>query len=269
MWHAVLAFLSILALGFCLAMGVVGYASRKIKRHRRQTLLHSRRGLSPLWNTTPSLSVTPFDPNAETHKGGRIGYYTADAAINVRYSLVTIGASAGKTIKANLASSTPWGIAEDTTDTITNDLAIPLAVSLLSNASDRTQKVAVNSNVAVGDWLIPDTTNPIYGMTDPGLNLNRFGRAITAGVAGGTVEFAPCVPTRFASGSYTSQVSAEADAIPVAGLIVGDFVVVTLVAVGGAEKIVTAVAAAGQINIVTSANTTNGTTKYNYVVFRA
>jgi hypothetical protein len=45
--------------------------------------------------------------------------------------------------------------------------------------------------------------------------------------------------------------------------------VVTLAAVGGSEKITTAAPAAGQINIVTSANTTSGTTKYNWAAFRA
>ncbi len=218
-------------------------------------------------NTAPAFSTTPFDPNGSEHKGSRVSY-TADAAISVRWSLVTIGATPGKTVKANLASSTPLGIIDDTTDTLNSDLTIPVHVRLLSGTGE-TLKVVVNSTVAVGDWLIPDTSNPIYGMTDPGLNFNRFGRVVTAGVAGGVVEFSPCLPTRVAAGSYTSGVAAEADAIPVTGLLSTDFVVVTLAAVGGSEKITTATAAAGQINIVTSANTTSGTTKYNWAAYRA
>jgi len=246
--------LSLLALGFCLALGIVRYPTGK---SRRETLI----------NTAPSFSVTPFDPNAEVHKGSRLSYL-ADAAITTRWTIVTIGATPGKTVKANTASSTPLGIIDDTTDTLNGDLTIPVHVRMFSGTGE-TMKVAVNSTVNIGDWLIPDTSTYIYGLTDPGLSLNRFGRALTAGVAGGVVEFSPCLPTRISSGVYTSTASGTTDAIPVTGLLTTDFVIVTMNTQGASETVKVAAAAAGQINLTLSANATSGTTKYNWAAYRA
>jgi hypothetical protein len=246
----------LLALGFCLALGVVRYVSGR------------KRGRILMANTAATYSPTPYDPNGSTHKGGRVSRLL-DATISLRWSLVTEGATPGVTVKANTASSTPIGTIDDTSDTFNGDTTIPANINLFAGV-DRTQKVVTQSATNPGDWLIPDTTNPIYGMTDPGLNLNRFGKCVKGTPAGGGVaEFAPMEATRIAAGIYTSAVSATSDAIPVTGLLSTDFVVVTMNTQGSTETVKTAQAAAGQINLVLSVASTGGTTKYNYSVYRA
>jgi hypothetical protein len=174
--------LSLLALGFCLAMGTIRYQTGKrgIKNAR-------------LANAAPSFT-TPggYDPNAETHKGGRITRI-ADAAIATRWMLVTFGATPASTIKVNPTNGTPIGVIDDTTDSLGSDLTIPVNVNLLGG-SDRTLKVAINSAVTAGDYLIRDATTAGYAMTDP-LTANttvfQIGRALQSGVAGQAIEFAP------------------------------------------------------------------------------
>jgi len=228
----------------------------------------NRRGLYRLANTAPTLSVSPYDPNGPTHKGARLSR-TADAAITVRWSLVTLGATPATTIKSNLATTTPIGVIDDTTDTLNSDLTIQVHYRAFVGSGE-TLKVAVNSTVTAGDKLIPDTSNPIYGMTDPGNNLNRFGIALTSGVAGGVVEFLPFPPSRTAAGIATAAASSVNDAITVPGLVVGDVPIVSLNTIAGSELYVkSAIAAAGQINIVLNAAATSGTTKYNWAVHRA
>ena len=260
--ETILSLIALAALGF----GLVFFGMTR----------RSRRGRTTLWNTAPSLSVTPYDPNADTHEDGRLGYLIADAAITVRWSLVTVGATPGKTIKANTAQTVPIGTVDDTTDTLTNDLSIPLAV-VLFGAAKKTRKVATQSAVSVGDWLIVDTNNPIYGMTDPGTAAAyRFGRALTSSPSGGgVVEFDPCLPHSVpgfvviaAGEGVVGSTSTTADNIPVAGLLTTDIALVQLNARGGSETIVSTATAAGQINITLSANATANTTKYNYVVYR-
>jgi hypothetical protein len=181
MLGALFAVLSLLALGFCLALGVVRYASGQ--PYRRQAL----------WNSAPAFSVTPYDPNAETHKGGRITRL-ADAAIAQRWSLVTNGATLGKTIKVNpTAGANPIGVIDDTTDTLNGDLTIPVNINLLGGA-DRTLKVYINSAVTAGDYLIQDTATAGAAMTDPltaGTKVFQIGQALQSGVAGQVIEFMP------------------------------------------------------------------------------
>lgn len=146
-----------------------------------------------LWNTAPSFTTPAgYDPNAETHKGGRISR-VADAAIALRWSLVTNGAVPGKSIKSNTTATLPIGVVDDTTDTLSSDLTIPLNINLLGGA-DRTLKVAINSTVADGDFLVTDTTDGRYAMTDPltaSTKVFQIGRAIQSGVAGQVIEFQP------------------------------------------------------------------------------
>jgi hypothetical protein len=175
----------------------------------------------------------------------------------------------------------PIGIFGDSTDrgsfggnTFT-DLTIPLLVQLFG-ATIETQLVSINSNVALGDLLVCDANG--YAKTLPADTAGCFyvfGRALQAGVAGDNIEFDPILPkpgsgfVPIFAGVMAATVAGVDDVLPIAGLLVGDFIVVTLNTQHGAETITTAQAAAGQINVVLSAAASIGNTKYNVAVFRA
>lgn len=174
----------------------------------------------------------------------------------------------------------PIGIFGDSTDrgsfggnTFT-DLTIPLVVRAFGSA-DETELVSINSGVAAGDLLVPDANG--YGKTlpasAPGIHY-VFGRALKAGIAGDNIEFDPISPkpssayvTLFAA-IMAATTATEADVLVIAGLLATDTVHVTLNVQHAAETIVTAAAAAGQINVTLSANASIGNTKYNVVVHR-
>lgn len=175
----------------------------------------------------------------------------------------------------------PIGTFGDTTDrgsfggAVVSDLSIPLEVQLFG-ANVETNLVSINSNVALGDLLVPDANG--YARTKPAATAGVvyvFGRALQAGAAGDNIEFDPVLPEAGSgflpifSGVLASTLANANDVVAIAGLLSTDIVHVTLQTQAAAETVVYAQAAAGQVNIHLSAAATVGTTKYNVTAFRA
>ena len=119
-----------------------------------------------------------------------------DAAIATRYLFAKPGSDADH---AAIAGHTdiPYGIFQDTTLQVggADDLTLPVAVRPMGAASS-TRLVAINSTVALGDFLVPDDNG--YAKTLPGASGTYYicGRALQAGQAGDTIEMDPCVPVQ-------------------------------------------------------------------------
>lgn len=198
-----------------------------------------------------------------------------DVQIATKYLLGKIGSDAQHVDLCGVGDI-PLGVIQDSTDTAgATDLVTGLAVAHFGSAS-ATRKVAINSNVAKGDLLVPGAGS--YAKTLPTGGQGKFyvfGKALQAGGAGDVIEFDPILPVPqsgiipIATGVASALAASTSDTIPVTGLVVGDTVQVTLAAQGASEVLVKAIAAAGQINVTLSANATIGTTKYNYTVLRA
>ena len=99
---------------------------------------------------------------------------------------------------ADIAAHTdiPIGIFRDVTEAVggDDDLTLPVAIALFGAASE-TRKVAINSTVNEGDFLVADDGG--YGKTLPtsgGGTAYVFGRALMAGAAGDVIEFDPTLP---------------------------------------------------------------------------
>jgi hypothetical protein len=216
------------------------------------------------------------------------GAFTRLPAVEIPKNATTGGrayflaSNTGTVGQATLAGvgSIPIGVWNDSTDrgsfggNIFTDLTIPLAIHLFGS-TDETELVSINSNVALGDLLTCDANG--YAKTLPataGINY-VFGRALQAGAAGDNIEFDPILPkpgsafVPLYAGVMASTVASEADVLAIAGLLNTDLIVVTLNTQHAAETIVTAQAAAGQINVTLSAAASIGNTKYNVAVFRA
>jgi hypothetical protein len=126
-----------------------------------------------------------------------------DNAVATRYLIAKAGSDAGH---ADICTHTdiPLGIFYDESPGGT-DLTDPLAIGLLG-AADETRKVAVNSSVAVGDWLVPDDNG--FAKTLPGTAgaYNVIGRCLKAGDATNNpiVEFDPQPHVRFVSAAFNA-----------------------------------------------------------------
>jgi hypothetical protein len=119
-----------------------------------------------------------------------------DVALATRYLFAKPGSDADH---ATLAAHTdiPYGIFQDTTSQIGggDDLTMPVAIRAMGSAS-MTRLVAINSTVALGDFLVPDDGG--YAKTLPSATGTYYicGRALEAGLAGDTIEMDPCLPTQ-------------------------------------------------------------------------
>ena len=99
---------------------------------------------------------------------------------------------------ADIATHTdiPIGVFRDTTLAVggTDDLTLHVSIALFG-AAEETRKVAINSTVAEGAFLVADDGG--YAKTLPtsgGGTTYIFGRALMAGAAGDVIEFDPTLP---------------------------------------------------------------------------
>jgi len=118
-----------------------------------------------------------------------------DTAIPAYFLLAKVGSD---NEHAAIASHTdiPVGIFRDTTLAVggADDLTLPVAIALFG-AAEETRKVAINSTVNEGDFLVADDNG--YAKTLPtsgGGTAYVFGRALMAGAAGDVIEFDPTLP---------------------------------------------------------------------------
>ena len=119
-----------------------------------------------------------------------------DAAIGTRYLFAKPGTDADHAAVAG-HTDIPYGIFQDTTLGVggMDDLTMPVAIRTLGAASE-TRRIALNSTVALGDYLVADDGG--YAKTLPTASGTYYicGRALMAGVAGDTIEMDPCLPTQ-------------------------------------------------------------------------
>jgi hypothetical protein len=99
---------------------------------------------------------------------------------------------------ADIAAHTdiPIGVFRDITAAVGggDDLTLPVSVALFGAARE-TRKVALNSTVAEGDFLVADDGG--YAKTLPtsgGGTAYVFGRSLMGGAAGDVIEFDPTLP---------------------------------------------------------------------------
>jgi hypothetical protein len=114
--------------------------------------------------------------------------YSADAAFATRFRLGKIGSSASAINIVSAATDKPLAV-------VTDEAAIgDYITGGLLGGTVGTQKVALNSTVALGDALTPDAAG--YARTLPTADgvYWVFGNALQAGVAGDVIEFLPCFP---------------------------------------------------------------------------
>jgi len=118
-----------------------------------------------------------------------------DAALSTRFLVAKVGATPGTTAAICTSTDIPLGIFQDQTLAVggADDLTMPVAIRLFGSATE-TRKVAINSTVSYGDWLIVDSANPGFAKTDPATASTTvwvIGRALLAGAAGDTIEMDP------------------------------------------------------------------------------
>jgi hypothetical protein len=116
--------------------------------------------------------------------------YIPDAAI-ARYNLVKQGSDDVHVAASAANTDIPLGVTTDSADASNLDLPITVAVF---GAVAGTQRVVLGGTVAAGDFLQSNGDGTALKLKTTTGSWYKIGRALMAGVAGDTIEFAPCMP---------------------------------------------------------------------------
>jgi hypothetical protein len=119
--------------------------------------------------------------------------YLPDAAITNRHSLVILGSAATNVTPSSANTDIPLGICTDAPETA--NLDVPVNVALLGCAHG-TLKVVLGGTVAAGDMLQSNGDGTAIKLLTTTGTFYNLGRALMAGVAGDTIEFAHTFPLK-------------------------------------------------------------------------
>jgi len=139
-----------------------------------------------------------------------------DAAISSYFLLAKAGSDQDHATLCGI-NDVPIGVFQDTTlgPLGTTVLDVPIAIKALG-AGAFTGKVAINSTVALGDLLVPDTGSYARTLPAAGATPSTYyviGRALRGGAAGDVIEYDPMPFTAVllpAAGSFTPTAVAVA-----------------------------------------------------------
>jgi hypothetical protein len=119
--------------------------------------------------------------------------YIADAALAKRFMLVKLGSDANHVAASGANTDIPLGVATDSVATA--DLEVPVNVAVLG-AAQGTQLVQAGGTIAAGDMIQSKGDGTAITLLTTTGTFYIIGRALSAGVDGGLVEFAPCLPMK-------------------------------------------------------------------------
>ena len=130
---------------------------------------------------------------AEGQSGTGNKSYLPDVAITNRFNLVIIGSSQNNITPSAANTDNPLGICTDAPDSTILD--VPVNVALLGCANG-TLKVVLNGTVNAGDSLQSNGDGTAIKLLTTTGTFYNIGRALMAGVAGDTIEFAHTLPLK-------------------------------------------------------------------------
>ena len=119
--------------------------------------------------------------------------YLPDAAIANRFNLVIIGSSQNNITPSAANTDIPLGVCTDAPDSTLLD--VPVNVALLGCANG-TLKVVLGGTVNAGDFLQSNGDGTAIKLLTTTGTFYSIGRALMAGVAGDTIEFAHSFPLK-------------------------------------------------------------------------
>jgi hypothetical protein len=152
--------------------------------------------LNLLWPrraAAPTLARARFANIGEGQAGTGNKSYLPDTAIASRYNLVIIGSSQYNITPSSANTDLPLGICTDSPDATLLD--VPVNVALLGCANG-TLKVVLNGSVNAGDLLQSNGDGTAIKLLTTAGTFYAIGRALMAGVAGDTIEFAHTFPQK-------------------------------------------------------------------------
>lgn len=119
--------------------------------------------------------------------------YLPDSAIPNRYNLVIFGGSINYVTPSAANTDFPLGVCTDSADSA--NLDVPVNVAILGCANG-TLKVVLGGSVSVGDLLQSNGDGTAIKLLTTTGTFYTIGRALMAGVAGDTIEFAHTFPLK-------------------------------------------------------------------------
>ena len=119
--------------------------------------------------------------------------YLPDVAITNRFNLVIIGSSQSNVTPSAANTDIPLGVCTDSPDS--TNLDVPVNVALLGSANG-TLKVVLGGTVNAGDMLQSNGDGTAIKLLTTTGTFYNIGRALMAGVAGDTIEFAHTFPLK-------------------------------------------------------------------------
>jgi hypothetical protein len=119
--------------------------------------------------------------------------YLPDTAIAARFNLVILGSAATNITPSSANTDIPLGICTDAPDSTLLD--VPVNVAILGCANG-TLKVVLGGTVAAGDLLQSNGDGTAIKLLTTTGTFYAIGRALMAGVAGDTIEFAHTFPLK-------------------------------------------------------------------------
>ncbi len=119
--------------------------------------------------------------------------YLPDTAMTNRFNLVIIGSSQNNITPSAANTDMPLGVCTDSPES--TNLDVPVNVALLGCANG-TLKVVLGGTVNAGDLLQSNGDGTAIKLLTTTGTFYVIGRALMAGVAGDTIEFAHCFPTK-------------------------------------------------------------------------
>lgn len=137
-----------------------------------------------------SRAIVQFANIAEGTADRGLKSYIPDAAI-ARYNLVKQGSDDVHVAASAANTDIPLGVTTDSADAANLDLPITVGVF---GAVAGTQRVVLGGTVAAGDFLQSNGDGTALKLKTTTGSWYKIGRALMAGVAGDTIEFAPCMP---------------------------------------------------------------------------
>jgi hypothetical protein len=119
--------------------------------------------------------------------------YLPDTAIANRFNLVIIGSSQYNVTPSSANTDIPLGICTDSPDATLLDVAVNVAILGSANG---TLKVVLGGTVAAGAMLQSNGDGTAITLLTTTGTFYNIGRALMAGVAGDTIEFAHTFPLK-------------------------------------------------------------------------
>ncbi|MDB6022611.1 MAG: hypothetical protein JWQ04_2468 [Pedosphaera sp.] len=148
---------------------------------------------SAIRNPKSAMPQITFCNIAEGTAGTGNKSYLPDAAITNRFNLVIIGSSQNNVTPSAANTDIPLGVCTDAPES--TNLDVPVNVAVLGCANG-TLKVVLGGTVAAGDMLQSNGDGTAIKLLTTTGTFYNIGRALMAGVAGDTIEFAHSFPLK-------------------------------------------------------------------------